>query len=234
MGGPVTPSYDRVARAYDWLAAFYSGGAIGRSKQVHLAWLEGGERVLYAGAGTASECVEARARGAHVTVCDMSEKMLQLARHRFEGFERSAESRPRERRNREMGTVEFLAGDVRSVPGPFDIIVAPYFLNVFSRSEVTGAIAALAARLTSGGRLIVVDFRGPSAARLFWFIQRLYYFLPQILFLLLTKNPWHELYDYEKLAREAAPFLTLKRQIGTRAFGLPLFETLYFEKEPSS
>lgn len=220
----MTSTYDRVARGYDLLGTLYSGGAIRRSKAAHLAWLEGGKRVLYAGAGTAGECVQAHARGAQVTVSDASAKMLTFARRRFDEIPLSEGRFP----------VEFLPGDVRYAKGQFDVVVAPYFLNVFSRKEIGGVIAGLAARLASGGQLIVVDFRGPSSRRLFHLFQRLYYFFPQILFLLLTKNPWHELYDYEKLVKEGAPSLTLTKRVCTRAFGLPLFETLCFEKARSS
>lgn len=212
-----TTSYNWVAPFYDLLGAVYSGGAIVRSKKEHLRLLRRGQKVLYAGAGTAEECVSAVGLGAHVIICDNSEKMLARARSRFQLAQLSA---------------HYQKGDALALPGPFDVVVAPYFLNVFSSANVSRALASLSAQLKPGGRLIVVDFRAPAGALPFRILQRLYYLLPQLLFLLLTKNPWHQLYDYPKLANSAAPALIVRERICTRVFGFPLLETICFEKAP--
>lgn len=212
-------NYDRVARYYDLLGAVYSGGAIARSKKEHLKWLSPGHSVRYAGAGTAEECVQAAARGAHVTICDKSERMLSAARRRFDAAVLSA---------------EYQNTDALTPSGSFDVVVAPYFLNVFSPTQVGPALASLAAQLRPRGRLIVVDFRAPSGALPFRIFQRIYYLFPQLLFLLLTRNPWHELYDYRKLALRNAPNLVEREQAITRVFGFPLLETICFEKARSS
>lgn len=207
--------YNRIAPLYDRLSALYSAGAMARSKRVHLRWLKMGQRVLYVGAGTAEECTYASALGTHVTICDSSSQMIARARRRLD---------------KEHLLAEFQLGDARSLSGEFDVVVAPYFLNVFNRAEVGPAIAALANNLSSGGSLVVVDFRGPTGRWFFRLLQRLYYVLPQLLFLILTRNPWHELYDYPKLVLSAAPGLALREQLTTRVFGLPLLETIRFER----
>lgn len=212
-------NYDRVARFYDRLGTLYSGGAIARSKKEHLKWLTPGQSVLYAGAGTAEECVAAAALGASVTICDKSERMLSAARRRFQKAGLSADYEKR---------------DALALSGSFEVVVAPYFLNVFSPLHVGHALAALAAKVQPGGRLIVVDFRAPSGALPFRIFQRVYYLLPQLLFLLLTKNPWHELYNYRKISLLNAPNLFEREQAITRVFGFPLLETICFEKARSS
>lgn len=174
--------------------------------------------MLYVGAGTGAECVDAAALGAHVTLCDTSEKMLSRARSRFE---------------KEALSAEFVGGDAFAQDDTHDVVVAPYFLNVFGSQKVGRAISSLTARLPEGGKLVIVDFRAPSGGLFFRWVQRLYYLLPQLLFFALTKNPWHELYDYPKLARSAAPELTVTDRVCTRAFGLPLLETICFEKARS-
>lgn len=209
-------SYNWVASFYDLLGTLYSGGVILRSKRVHLGWLKPRQRVLYAGAGTAAECVEAAALGAHVTVCDKSEKMLAAAQRRFDGSKLSA---------------ELHHGDALSLSDSFDVVVAPYFLNVFGPAQVGHAIASLAAQVNQSGRFIVVDFRAPAGGAFFRLFQRLYYLLPQLLFRFLTRNPWHELYDYPKLVSAAAPDLILTDRVSTHVLGLPLFETICFEKK---
>lgn len=212
-------SYDCVAPFYDLLGTLYSCGAIARSKKEHLRWLKSRKSVLYAGAGTAEECLEAAALGTRVTVCDKSRKMLAAARQRFEAAGFSASYRE---------------GDALTLSGSFDVVVAPYFLNVFAPDHVGHALASLAAQVKPGGRLIVVDFRGPAGGTTFRLFQRLYYLLPQLLFLLLTRNPWHELYDYSKLARSVAPDLVVSERASTRVFGFPLLETICFERKARS
>ncbi len=211
----MSTSYDRVAPLYDLLGALYSAGAIARSKKEHLKFLHPGQRVLYVGAGTGRECVDAAALGAQVTICDTSERMLQRARSRLESAQLPA---------------TYVGADALTLSATFDVIVAPYFLNVFDSRRVLVALSALSARLSPGGMLYVVDFRAPTGGLFFRGVQRLYYLLPQLLFLVLTKNPWHELYDYPKLAESAAPELTLTKRVCTRAVGLPLLETICFEK----
>lgn len=212
-------SYDCVAPFYDLLGSLYSCGAIAKSKKEHLRWLKSGQCVFYAGAGTAEECIEAAALGTRVILCDKSGNMLTAARQRFEAAGLSA---------------SYHEGDALALSGSFDVVVAPYFLNVFGSDHIGHALASLAAQVKPGGSLIVVDFRGPAGSTTFRLFQRLYYLLPQLLFRFLTKNPWHELYDYPKLARSAAPDLVVRERACTRVLGFPLLETICFENKARS
>ena len=160
------------------LGKLYSGDAIASSKRVHLPWLTPGQSVLYAGAGTAHESVQAAAAGVRVTLCDTSERMLCRAQTRF---------------LRAGLPVRTLHADVRTLEESFDVVVAPYFLNVFSSQDVGPALRSLSERLRPGGSLITVDFRAPGSRASFRALQGLYYFPPQLLFRVLTNNPWHEL-----------------------------------------
>ncbi len=211
-------AYDRIAWLYDLLAWSYSGGAISQAKHAHLSLLADGERVLYLGAGTAQECVLAARRGVEVTIWDTSSAMLRRAERRF--AKASLHARLQRR--------DALHG--RLSPGEFDVVVAPFFLNVFSKPQMASVIARFARALDNGGRFVSVDFRGPTTAPFSW-LQRLHYLPPVGLFALLTRNPIHALYDYRRAAQRVAPELCLNSTVVTRAWGLPLYETLTWVKQ---
>jgi demethylmenaquinone methyltransferase/2-methoxy-6-polyprenyl-1,4-benzoquinol methylase len=173
--------------------------------------------VLYAGAGTGHECLFAAERGVEVTVADTSGKMLAVCQKRF---------------RRAGAFARFLQADALSLEeARFDVVVAPFFLNVFASCDVPGAMASLAKLVRPGGSLIAVDFRAPSQNAALRVLQKAYYLAPLALFGLLTKNPWHPLYDYETIAQSAGLPLTLEARKETKAFGLPLFETLVWRTE---
>jgi len=207
-------SYDRVAKIYDGLAALYSGGGIARAKRAHHTLLEEGDRVLYLGAGTGEEAHGASKRGAKVTILDLSESMIEGARRRFSPAEAS--------------NAEFLVADARRelAAAPFDVVVAPFFLNVFAQEELEEVLHQVTRHVRSGGLFISVDFRAPSENPLLRFVQKTYYLPPLALFRICTGNPWHDLYDYEALMRRAVPPAAIEERTITRALGLPVLETI--------
>jgi len=175
--------YGRVASVYDLLSWIYTGGQIARLKQSQTARFAPGARVLYAGVGTGEELLSALAAGAHPTALDASPAMLERAEGRLG-------ARARE--------VRLCCDDVfaHAAPEPYDVVVANFFLNVFSESELPRAARRLTELVRPGGSLLVGDFAPPVASRLERALQRAYYWPPLALFRLLTKNPWHPLYDY--------------------------------------
>ncbi len=211
-------NYEKVALYYDLLGAIYTGGGIRRAKLRHVELIAPGDRVLYLGAGTGSECVAAARGGALVTVVDLSHQMLQRARLRFQRHGLDA---------------QFLAVDALELPrsATFDCVVAPFFLNVFDAEKLVDALRIFQTYIKPGGRFVSVDFRGPKQGHpLMALFQKLYYLPPLALFNLLTQNPWHELYDYEQLVASHAPSLHLSERLLTRTYGLPLLETLVWTR----
>ena len=71
-----------IAPIYDLLAQCYSFGQISRSKLSQVAHLKAGERVLYAGAGSAEDAIAAAVLGAQVTVVELSPNMLERAQRK--------------------------------------------------------------------------------------------------------------------------------------------------------
>jgi len=212
-------NYDRVAGWYDWLATVYSGGGIRRAKHAHVAWLSPGTRVLYLGAGQGQECVAAATRGAHVSAVDSSARMVQLCAARFHAAKQQ---------------VQLLQDDALGLPyrESFDVVVAPFFLNVFSTRELPHALKAVFRYLSPGGKFISVDFSAPRPGWFSW-VQRAYYLPPLLLFGLCTGNPWHPLYDYVQISRDHGLAMQLHQRTLHLAWGAPLFETLVWTKQNS-
>jgi len=204
--------YDGAAGWYDLLAQAYSLGRIRACKRAQLEGLAPGDRVLFAGAGTGGEAVEAARRGVRVTVLDRSPAMLARAARRFQTAGLAG---------------AFLAGDVldHAPPEPYDAVVAHFFLNVFPERLMPAVLRHLAGRVRPGGRLLIADFApadGPLPARV---LRRLYFLAAALGFRMLAGNPLHPLYDYVPLLPGAGLRLERTRRHGLPG-GLELFRSL--------
>lgn len=223
MPNAVKSPYDKLAPVYDMLGEVYSAGGIRRAKQRHLSGVSAGQRVLYVGAGTGKECFQAARAGARVTIVELSAQMLQKCEAHF---------------GRSCLHATFIQGDILSLPRftpAFDLVVAPFFLNTLSSEQIPTTVQILLSHLRSGGRLISVDFRGPSSLCVFRWLQKAYYLPPLFLFWVLTGNPWHPLYDYPAILkndREIVEKLTVLSLVSRQtdlAWGLPLMETITWQ-----
>lgn len=175
-----------MARVYDLLSWIYTGGQIARLKRGQTAGFAPGARVLYAGVGTGEELMSALDAGALPTALDSSSAMLARARTRVG---------PRAR------DVRFCCEDVfaHEAPEPYDTVVANFFLNVFAEAVLPQVVDRLLQLLRPGGKLLIGDFAPPVPHPVERALQRAYYWPPLVLFRLLTRNPWHPLYDYRPL-----------------------------------
>lgn len=210
-------AYDKVARVYDLLGWFYTGGQIARLKQRQSATLEPNARVLYAGIGTGEELASALARGAQPTALDTSSVMLERARLRV---------------GRGAAQVRFCCEDffAHRAPEPYDTVVANFFLNVFAESTLPRCFAHLSELVRPGGTLLIGDFAPPVDHPALRLLQRAYYLLPLALFRLLTKNPWHSLYDYRQFAERCGFTLSAHERVRIFGFGPRWLSTLRFVK----
>jgi demethylmenaquinone methyltransferase/2-methoxy-6-polyprenyl-1,4-benzoquinol methylase len=142
-------SYQRVAPFYEELARVLSRGRIGAAKLSQLAWIEPGDRVLYAGVGSGEDAAAAARAGAHVTALDLSPRML---------------GRLERRLGTEAERVRLCCEDFSAHEGgPYDAVVLNFFLNVFSPEEMQQVLDRSVGLLASpGGRLMIADFTPPS------------------------------------------------------------------------
>lgn len=188
--GPA-PSYRHVAWCYDALASAYSLGAIDRAKRHHHQLISEGGRVLYAGAGRGREIVGALQRGAEVTCVEPCPVMAARLHRRLsaagDGF--TVVPRP-----------------IQSVPAEpvYDLVVAHFFLNVFSAQAMPGVLAHLCGFVRPGGRIAIADFKpaGHQASPVDRAIRSLYYRPLNLIGRLLGICALHPIYDYGPLLVE--------------------------------
>ena len=144
--GQIEHYFDRTAaQAWERLTSTAPVGRIratvragrDRMRSTLLGWLPHdlrGRRILDAGCGTGALAVEAARRGADVLAIDLSPTLIRLAN----------ELAPRDLG---AGRIRFMVGDMLDPPeGHFDHVVAMDSLIHYQASDMTRAVAALAAR----------------------------------------------------------------------------------------
>jgi demethylphylloquinol methyltransferase len=206
-------SYDRLAKFYDAAAHLYSGGQIRALKLSQIAELQPGQRILYAGVGDGEDAVLAANRQVTLTLLDLSQGMLDRAADKFQSV--GAE-----------GCLELICADVlrHERPAHYDIVVANFFLNVFTEPMMVAVLAHLATMLKPDGKLLIGDFSYPRG----WFttraIQRGYYYLSMFSFWLLGGTPLHPIYDYPQYFAAAS-----LRSAGVQRFRVSALFPVSFE-----
>ncbi len=180
-------SYERVASFYEAVAGAYSGGLIRKSKVAQFEFLAPGSRLLYLGAGSGEDAVEAARRGFQVTAVDLSPAMAGRLQRRMK------------RHN--------LTGDVRVADilalqpgewGYFDAVLGNYFYNVFPERQVEAVIAHTMRHLRPGGLLMIADM----APQRGWkgMFGTLYLKAGLMFFVALGLASNHPVYDYAAMA----------------------------------
>ena len=206
-------SYDRLAKFYDAAAHLYSGGQIRALKLSQIAELQPGQRILYAGVGDGEDAVLAANRQVTLTLLDLSQGMLDRAADKFQSV--GAE-----------GCLELICADVlrHERPAHYDIVVANFFLNVFTEPMMVAVLTHLATMLKPEGKLLIGDFSYPRG----WFttraIQRGYYYLSMFSFWLLGGTPLHPIYDYPQYFAAAS-----LRSAGVQRFRVSALFPVSFE-----
>lgn len=159
----------------------------------------------------------ALAAGVDLTALDVSARMLERARQRL---------------GTSATNVRFCDEDLfaHQPSEPYDTVVVNFFLNVFAASALPRVLAHLGSLLRPGGRLFVGDFAPPVTGRIERWLQKAYYLPPLTLFWLVTKNPWHPLYDYRPLATQSGFDLCAHHTLPIFGIGPRWLSTLVFEK----
>jgi demethylmenaquinone methyltransferase/2-methoxy-6-polyprenyl-1,4-benzoquinol methylase len=178
-------SYDRLAKLYGAAAHLYSGGQIHALKAAQIEELQPGQKILYAGVGDGEDAVLAANRQVSLTLLDLSQGMLDRAEAKFQAVDAA-------------GSLELICSDVlkHERPGHYDIVVANFFLNVFTEPMMEAVLAHLVTMLKPGGKLLIGDFSYPRGWLTTRAMQRGYYFVSMFSFWLLGGTPLHPIYDY--------------------------------------
>jgi demethylmenaquinone methyltransferase/2-methoxy-6-polyprenyl-1,4-benzoquinol methylase len=182
--------FDRTAWFYEPLARLYSLGRIEAAKASQLAFLNGGDRVLYVGVGAGEDAVLAARRDVELTCIDLSDRMLRRARSKVEHAGRTA---------------EFIRGDVfdHDRKGYYDVVAANFFLNCFERGPMRRMLRHLASLVRPGGRLLIADVAVPSGPLVHRAIHRVYNGVGIALYWAMGLVPLHPIYDYRRYFDEA-------------------------------
>jgi ubiquinone/menaquinone biosynthesis C-methylase UbiE len=178
-------SYDRLAKLYGAAAHLYSGGKIRALKAAQIGELQPGQKILYAGVGDGEDAVLAANRQVSLTLLDLSQGMLDMAEGKFQAVDAD-------------GSLELICSDVlkHERPGHYDVVVANFFLNVFTEPMMEAVLSHLATMLKPGGKLLIGDFSYPRGWLAVRAMQRGYYYLSMFSFWLLGGTPLHPIYDY--------------------------------------
>ena len=208
--------YRWVGPAYDALAWFFSLNAIHRCRTAMTTSLASEARVLFAGVGHGSDAASALSTGAAVTVVDASATMLERCRTNCAGYER----------------LRVVHSDVLAFEEPqaFDVVFANFFLNVFAAADVDVVAARLCSQVSSGGRLVIGDFRRPQGHALLWLLLQAHWYCAVWFFALIAGNAVHAVHDYPELMAKHG-FVVVERR-GFSVLGLELYEAFAFERAP--
>lgn len=141
-----------IADRYDLITIVLSYGQDRRWKRrlVGLAGTLAQARALDVATGTGDIAFALASRGARVVGLDLTPRMVELARAKASRDERSP---------------GFLVGDMLALPFPaasFDLVTAGYGLR--NVPDLTAAVDEIGRVLTTGGRLLSLDFTRPSNA----------------------------------------------------------------------
>jgi demethylphylloquinol methyltransferase len=178
-----TKSYNGVAWIYELLGNIYSGGRIYAAKASQTGEMRRGDEVLYAGVGPGEEAILAGKLGANVTCLDIAPKMLHQAATRFQAA------------GLQVCTI---CGDVMEhrLTQHYDIVVANFFLNVFTEEAMQSTLTHLATLVKPGGKLLIADFAAPNGGSFGRLLQATYWGVTNLFYYLLRLCAWHPIYDY--------------------------------------
>jgi demethylmenaquinone methyltransferase/2-methoxy-6-polyprenyl-1,4-benzoquinol methylase len=165
--------------------------------------------VLYAGVGGGEDALMAAKQGAHVTVIDLSPRMLAKATERSTaaGLE---------------GQIESICGDIleHDRRGYYDVVCANFFLDVFAEPVMREMMRHLASLLRAEGTLLIADFapvEGPAWQRM---ARRINAGVAVIWARLLAGSAVHPIYDFRVHLDQA------NLRLGQTTFCGPFYWTL--------
>ena len=141
----VRTMFDRIAPVYDTMNRVMTMGLDGRWRRLGArAVVQPGDRVLDAACGTGDLALAAQRAGGTVTGIDFSERMLERAR-------------------RKSATIDWVRGDVLSLPfddGTFD--AATIGFGIRNVADLERGLRELARVLRPGGRIAVLEITRPT------------------------------------------------------------------------
>lgn len=185
-------NYKWIGPIYDFLGRVYSGKQIENCKVAMLEHLQPGQKVLFAGVGHGRDAIHAAKLGAHVTVVDLSQTML-------DNFQKLLEKENVTAEVRKVHSDIFKVNEVEQ----YDMVVANFFLNVFSKSMMQDVLNHLVTLCKPAGHVVVGDFIYPTGNLITRTFKKAYWYGAVIIFWAMTNNALHEVYNYPEHMQNA-------------------------------
>jgi len=200
-------NYKWIGPIYDFLGKVYSGQQIENCKTAHLDRLKPGEKVLFAGVGHGRDAIHAAKLGADVTVVDLSKTML-------DNFQKLLEKENIQVTVRQVHSDIFKVEELEQ----YDMVVANFFLNVFSKPMMQDVLKHLISLTKPGGHVVVGDFIYPTGNIFARTLKKAYWYGAVLIFVAFTKNALHEVYNYPEFMKSAGLDIEDKKRFSLLKF----------------
>src|SRR5690606_20101469 len=137
--------------------------------------------------------IHAAELGAQVTVVDLSETMLRKFQEQLD-----RENKQFRYPIRKLHLDIFKVDEVEQ----YDMVVANFFLNVFSENMMKDVLRHLTSLAKPGGRIVVGDFTDTTGNILSRLVKKAYWYVAVSLFWAMAKNAFHQIYNYPEYMEE--------------------------------
>ncbi len=153
--------FDRVAKFYQHLSHLVFGNALIEAQVFNLGNIKAGDQILWVGGGN-GELFDffPRVTDLKIDFVERSEEMLRLAQNRSINLD-----------------VNFIKNDILDHEGQYDVVIANFFLDCFSKDSMLSILDHLKSLLKSEAILLVTDFDVPSSKKdrlLLWVMHKFF------------------------------------------------------------
>lgn len=173
MNRDVGKGFDRLAAVYDLLVKIVFGRSLYRAQCAQLAHLPQGAELLLIGGGTGwlLKPLCEQAKPARISYVDASAHMIARAKAFVQKEIPQWEAH-----------IQFIQGTQEDIPAikSYEVIITPFFLDLFSEKDLPGVFQKLNASLDPEGYWYLIDFQVPKqrnklfAKALIWLMYRFF------------------------------------------------------------
>jgi len=152
-----SPDFNRVARPYDFISRLVFGNALVESQVSLLSHIPKNSHILIVGGGTGwilEEIAKIHYAGLNIVYVEVSANMISLSR----------------KRNIGQNSVIFIHENIEEFHSEklFDIIISPFFFDLFIKSDVLKLFLHIHKKLRNNGLWLYTDFIPPVYQTRIW------------------------------------------------------------------
>lgn len=178
------PDFNQVARPYDFISRIVFGTALIDAQVSSLNMISPGDKILIVGGGTGwilEEIARVHPNGLSITYVEASSKMTDISRMR----------------NWRNNNVNFVNKPIENYSGEevFDVIITPFFFDLFKPEKIDILFSHLHKMLQEGGFWLYTDFIPPKYQERLW--QKVLLKSMYLFFGIMSKVPARQLVDMD-------------------------------------